>query len=231
MTTFAPPATTLQSNTVGNQREPMTSDHASGWAPHAAGQLTPAVLTAMTVLTGAVSGTVGGVMAAVSCTVESTLTVVTTFTVFAAVAVNELNDHAQRRTQVHPLPPLGNATAARHAVATAIRGLLIGSAGLAGAVAATWLSEVTLDRTTVSVRASWLVAFWALEAIARFGSKVVSRRGTPLVSVLLDRCLSAQVPDEAWDTEFGHYRLSDGTEAGIVVWLDDNPDTASHLAG
>ena len=41
----------------------------------------------------------------------------------------------------------------------------------------------------------------------------------------------ADLPNECWQSDFTHYRLSDGTDTEIITWLDDHSRYALHLSG
>jgi len=40
----------------------------------------------------------------------------------------------------------------------------------------------------------------------------------------------AAMPNECWQSDFTHYRLSDGTDIEIITWLDDHSRYALHVS-
>lgn len=40
----------------------------------------------------------------------------------------------------------------------------------------------------------------------------------------------AELPNQCWQSDFTHYRLSDGTDAEIITWLDDHSRHALHIS-
>jgi transposase InsO family protein len=41
---------------------------------------------------------------------------------------------------------------------------------------------------------------------------------------------AADQPNECWQSDFTHYRLADGTDVGIISWLDDHSRYALHIS-
>lgn len=41
---------------------------------------------------------------------------------------------------------------------------------------------------------------------------------------------AAEMPNETWQSDFTHYRLSDGTDTEIITWLDDHSRYALHIS-
>ena len=41
--------------------------------------------------------------------------------------------------------------------------------------------------------------------------------------------IQADMPNETWQSDFTHYRLTDGTDTEIITWLDDHSRYALHI--
>mgnify|MGYP001092205455 CR=1 FL=1 len=63
--------------------------------------------------------------------------------------------------------------------------------------------------------------------LARHGHVVPDPKKRPKSSYLR---FQAEMPNETWQSDFTHYRLSDGQDVEIITWLDDHSRMALHIS-
>ena len=189
---------------------------------------TLALLAATASITALGSWTAGSVTTLSPIAGTKLLTVAVTLAIFTGVAANERSSLGEPDGGAHDSGKLRVRTLFRSAVVPAVRGMMIGLAGLVGAALGVSASGTALGRTTMLVSAAWIIGFSAVEATARCGARFVSGADAQVGCPLLGGRSADELPGLTWPLDTTHDRACETLDAHRSNRdVDVNPPTAS----